>query len=120
MPIYNCKALTPQGQIVKSRVEDTSRLACIRKLKRNGLTPISVSQTLSVGSIGKKANSKMRKNIKPEANLSSKNKKTKSKNRKASGRYMGKIKLRYWWWRKENNLQGFENFYSEFLLIEKG
>ena len=84
MPIFYCKALTPQGQIVKSKVEDTSRLACIRKLKRNGLTPISVSQRISLGSSGKKANTKTRKNIKPEANFS-KNRNTKSKNRKTQG-----------------------------------
>lgn len=97
MPIYVCKALTPQGQVVKSRIEDTSRLACIRKLKRNGLTPISVSQTISIGSNSKKAKNKMRKNIKPEANLSNKNRNTKNKNKKASGRFMGKIKYRYRW-----------------------
>ena len=95
MPVYVCKALTPQGQIVKSRIEDTSRLSCIRKLKRNGLTPISVSQTISIGSSSKKANTKMRKNIKPEANLNNRN--TKNKNQKASGRFLGKIKHRYRW-----------------------
>ena len=40
---FICKALTPQGQVVRSKVEEASRLACIRKLRKNGLTPITVT-----------------------------------------------------------------------------
>ena len=48
MPQFNCKVLTAQGQIIKSRVEEASRLACIRKLRRNGLTPISVTPVVTI------------------------------------------------------------------------
>lgn len=48
MPTFIYKAITPQGQIVKSKIEDASKLSCVRKLKRNGLTPISVSPTVTV------------------------------------------------------------------------
>lgn len=44
MPIYSYRALTKTGQEVKNRVGDTNRLNLIRKLKRNGLMPISVVQ----------------------------------------------------------------------------
>ena len=44
MPVFFCKSMTSQGQMVKNRMEETTRLACIRKLKRNGLSPISVYQ----------------------------------------------------------------------------
>ena len=50
MPVFICKSLTPQGQIVKSRVEDLTRLSCIKKLKRNGMTPISIVQVSGVRS----------------------------------------------------------------------
>lgn len=44
MPVFIVKARSPQGQIVRSRVEEVTRLACIKKLKRNGLAPISITQ----------------------------------------------------------------------------
>lgn len=67
MPVFICKSRTPQGQIVKSRVEDATRLACIRKLKKNGLSPISVSQVSQL----RKTKSKTmheRKNLKTTMN----------------------------------------------------
>ena len=94
MPKYNCKALTPQGQIVKSKVEDTSRLACIRKLKRNGLTPISVNQALSLtsSSKGRRITAKNKRNVKPENNLkSSSNRSAQNKNKKASSSIWDKL-----------------------------
>ena len=48
MPTFICKSISPQGQIVKSRIEDASKISCIKKLKRNGLIPISVTQTITV------------------------------------------------------------------------
>ena len=48
MPVFICKSLTPQGQIVKTRLEETSRVSCIKKLKRNGMTPISVQAISSL------------------------------------------------------------------------
>jgi type II secretory pathway component PulF len=82
MPEFNCKTLTPQGQIVRSVVEESSRLACIRKLRKNGLTPISVTPRLAVKI--KITTSQKAKNLKPEANFEfkRKNDKTKGKNQK--------------------------------------
>jgi len=44
MPRYYYKAITHSGKIVKNRVEDTSRINLMRKLKRNGLMPVMVMQ----------------------------------------------------------------------------
>ena len=46
MPTYIYKAMTKQGQIVKNRINESSKISCIKKLKRNELAPISVVQTL--------------------------------------------------------------------------
>ena len=46
MPTFIYKAITPQGQVVRSKVEDASKYSCVKKLKRNGLIPISVTQTV--------------------------------------------------------------------------
>lgn len=48
MPKFKYKALTQQGQIVENKVVETSEMACIKKLKRNGLTPISVTKISEV------------------------------------------------------------------------
>lgn len=44
MATFNYKAITEDGRIVSNRVEEGSRLALIKKLKSNGLHPISVIQ----------------------------------------------------------------------------
>ena len=44
MPLYVYRALTRDGHIVRNRIEDVSKAAIIRKIKRNDLTPISVVQ----------------------------------------------------------------------------
>ena len=44
MPVYSYRALTKTGQEVKNKVEDVSRYNLIRRLKTNGLMPISVVQ----------------------------------------------------------------------------
>jgi len=46
MPTYVYKAMTKQGQIVKNRITDANKISCIKRLKRNGLIPISVVQTI--------------------------------------------------------------------------
>ncbi len=85
MPVFICKALTAQGQIVRSRIEDASRLACIRKLRRNGLTPISVTQQITIGGTSSKKRITTRKNIKPTVNLERRfEAKSKNKNKKAN------------------------------------
>lgn len=63
MPTFIYKAVTPQGQIVKSKMDDASKLSCVKKLKRNGLVPISVTQTITVT---RGSNSIRRKNVKPQ------------------------------------------------------
>lgn len=63
MPTYTYKAVSPQGQIVKSTIEDVSKIGCIKKLKRNGLTPISISQTIT---INRRQTPIKKKNIKPQ------------------------------------------------------
>lgn len=45
MPIYYYKAITKNGLIVRNKVEDVSRITLMRKLKKNGLTPLAVIQT---------------------------------------------------------------------------
>lgn len=48
MPTFAYKAVTPQNQIVKGTIEDANKVGCIKKLKRNGLEPISLTQTVTV------------------------------------------------------------------------
>ena len=61
MPSYIYKAVTENGQIVRNRVEDVSRLSLMKKLKRNNLTPITIVQS----TIKRKNDTKkQRKNIK--------------------------------------------------------
>ena len=47
MPTYIYKAVTRDGRIVRNRVEDGNKLSLIRKLKANGLAPISITQTIA-------------------------------------------------------------------------
>ena len=48
MPKFEYRALTRQGQIVTNKIVETSRSACIKKIKRNGLIPISVKQAVGI------------------------------------------------------------------------
>lgn len=48
MPTFVYKAVTPQNQVVKGTIEDANKVGCIKKLKRNGLEPISLTQTVTV------------------------------------------------------------------------
>ena len=41
---FNCKVMTPQGQITKLKVRESDKIACLKKLKRNGMTPIEVKE----------------------------------------------------------------------------
>ena len=96
MPQYNCRMLTPQGQIIKSKVEEASRLACIRRLRRNGFTPISVAPAVTLaGSIKTDNKTKKMRNVRVsnETKRRLKNKtQTNNKNKKAQGRYLGNVK----------------------------
>ena len=44
MPEYVYRAVTDKGQIVRNKVEDSSKQNLIKKLKNNGLIPIQVVQ----------------------------------------------------------------------------
>ena len=44
MPSFIYRAVTDNGKIVRNRVEEISRKALIKKLMRNGLTPITILQ----------------------------------------------------------------------------
>lgn len=44
MPEYIYRAVTSKGQIVRNKVEDVNRNTLIKKLKNNGLLPISITQ----------------------------------------------------------------------------
>jgi len=48
MPTFVYRALSPHGQIVKNTIEEASKESCIKKLKRNGLVPISINQTITI------------------------------------------------------------------------
>ena len=47
MPTYVYKAVNKNGVIVKNRVEEGNRLTLVRKLKSNGLYPITIIQTVA-------------------------------------------------------------------------
>ena len=64
MPTYIIKAKTPQGQIINTKMNDASRLSCVRKLKRNGMIPISVVQGFTLNITKTPQDAKNRKNIK--------------------------------------------------------
>ncbi len=48
MGVYRYKALTPNGVIVSNRIEENNRSAVIKKLKRNNLIPIQITEQLGV------------------------------------------------------------------------
>ncbi len=47
MATFNYRALTDDGRIVRNKVEEGTRLNLVKKLKENGLHPISITQTNS-------------------------------------------------------------------------
>ena len=66
MPVFICKSLTPQGQIVKTRVEELNRVACIKRLKKNGMTPISVQ---AISNLRKTKNQTLHEKTKMKSNM---------------------------------------------------
>jgi len=46
MPIYKYRAITSNGVVVTNTIEESSKYAAIKKLKRNELTPINVEKSL--------------------------------------------------------------------------
>ncbi len=47
MPTYYYKAINEKGVIVRNRVEESSKLILVKKLKSNGLFPIAVTQAVA-------------------------------------------------------------------------
>lgn len=60
MPKFRYRAMTRQGQIVTNVIEDANKQSCVIKLKRNGLVPISIKQTIAVTSNNKDAKASKR------------------------------------------------------------
>lgn len=48
MAVYRYRALTSNGIIVSNRIEETNRSAVIKRLKRNDLTPISITEQIAI------------------------------------------------------------------------
>lgn len=67
MPSFFYRAVTEDGKIVRNKVEEISRKALIKKLMRNGLTPISVRQRYKT--ITSSSNKKQRRNINDISNM---------------------------------------------------
>lgn len=60
MPQYIYRAVTNRGQVVKNKIEESSKQSVVKKLKSNGLMPIQVVQ---VGYIGQRTQKKKKRNI---------------------------------------------------------
>ena len=60
MGVYRYRAITPNGVIVSNRIEESSRSGVIRRLKRNNLTPINITEQIAIG----KTTKIQRKNVK--------------------------------------------------------
>lgn len=48
MPNFICKVRTPQGQVIKVKLKEEDKISCLKKLKRNGMTPIEIKPALIV------------------------------------------------------------------------
>ena len=60
MPVYNYRAITKTGVVVKNRVESASRQTLIKSLKNGNLLPISIEQ---VSYRSNKTQKKQKKNV---------------------------------------------------------
>lgn len=118
MPTYMYRALTKNGQEVKNRVEDSSRISLIKKIKRNGLTPISVVQS-NIGISGQKAQKKQKRNIADAENILKKvNTTSTGSNRKRKYYPKRENSIVDSTWGK-NHSKRFNDFYSKLLLAKK-
>ena len=48
MQNFSCKVLTPQGQVAEINVRENDKISCVKKLKRNGMTPISIEPSFNI------------------------------------------------------------------------
>ncbi len=65
MTTFICKVVTEQGQIVKIKLKEKDKIACIKRIKKNGMTPISIETSIF-------SNFKLNKNKKLTATIHSK------------------------------------------------
>ncbi len=63
MAVYRYRALTPNGVIVSNRIDENNRSAVIKKLKRNNLTPISITEQIGLAKKPAKSNKRNVKDI---------------------------------------------------------
>lgn len=119
MPEFNCRTLTPQGQVVRSVVEESSRLSCIRKLRRNGLTPISVTPRVTVKLTNGGSNNKKTKNIKSLSNFEVKHEFKKKKTKTAQGGVWGKLTGEFEAGGKKITSRDVRVFTQNFYLLKK-
>lgn len=63
MAVYRYRALTPNGVIVSNRIEESNRSSVIKKLKRNNLTPISITEQIAITKKPVKTNKRNVKDI---------------------------------------------------------
>lgn len=63
MAVYRYRALTTNGTIVSNRIEENNRSAVIKKLKRNNLTPISITEQIALTKKPVKTNKRNVKDI---------------------------------------------------------
>lgn len=85
MAVYRYRALTQEGIIVSNRIEESNRSAVIRKLKRNNLTPINITEQIAVSRKPTKTNKRnikdieeIMKNVNTSSIISSREKKRQS------------------------------------------
>ncbi len=48
MQTFSCKVLTPQGQIAEIKIKENDKLSCMKRLKKNGMTPISIEPSFNI------------------------------------------------------------------------
>ena len=63
MAVYRYRALTPNGVIVSNRIDENNRSAVIKKLKRNNLTPISITEQIGLAKKPVKSNKRNIKDV---------------------------------------------------------
>ena len=48
MQTFSCKVLTPQGQIAEIKIKENDKMSCMKKLKKHGMTPISIEPSFNI------------------------------------------------------------------------
>lgn len=68
MPLYIYKAVDKNGQVIRNRIEEINKFVLLKKLKRNGFMPISVTQ-IRMNSRAKKIGKKQKKNVESSGSI---------------------------------------------------